>query len=144
MYRAVIIYAPDDEQMGGLARRVESSLDRDSFEVETKIAGQAAIPDLAAADLIILGSRAAAEDPIHSDFSEILRALSGITLAGRVAGVFSAAGVSTLAAFRRALQDCELALPERNFLNLSGEHGPEIERWTAELVGQLEAQSRGR
>ena len=94
--------------------------------------------------LLILGSGPAGEVPIHSDFAEILRALSGITLAGRVAGVFSTAGEPTLAAFREALQDCELELPERNFLNLSGRQEPELERWTAELTGQLESKNRGR
>ena len=146
MYRAVIMYAPADDRMHKLVRDLEECFDTDSIKVETKAAGQAAIPDLTAADLFLLGSLPEGREPVHTDFSEILRALEGITLAGRVGGLFSVDSEPTLEAFRQALRDCELLLSEKNFLNLEADQldPPVLKGWVDALVRQLEDQARGR
>lgn len=146
MYRAVIIYAPADDQMQQLVHRLEECFDRDNYKVEIKAAGQAAMPDLSAADLFLLGSLPEGEKPIHPDFSEILRALGGITLAGRVGGLFSMDSEPTLEAFRQALKDCELVLSDQSFLNLKAHQlDPTVLRgWVAALTRQLEDRARGR
>ncbi|MCK5006956.1 MAG: hypothetical protein KAR73_06170 [Spirochaetales bacterium] len=146
MYRAVIIYAPAEDQMQQLVHRLEECFDRDSYEVEVKAADQSTIPDLTAADLFLLGSLPDGGKPIHPDFSEILRALGGITLAGRVGGVFSVDSEPTVQAFRQALKDCELVLSDHSFLNLRA-HQPDptvLRGWVAALTRQLEDQARGR
>jgi len=146
MYWAVIIYAPADDQMQQLVHRLEECFDRDNYKVEIKAAGQAAMPDLSAADLFLLGSLPEGEKPIHPDFSEILRALGGITLAGRVGGLFSVDSEPTLEAFRQALKDCELVLSDQSFLNLKAHQlDPTVLRgWVAALTRQLEDRARGR
>ena len=145
MYRGVIIYAPETNQMDRLVARLRECFDRDRFKVEVKTAGQAAVPDLARADLFLLGSLPEGKDPIHPDFAEILRALSGITLAGRVGGLFTVDSEATLAAFRRALQDCELALGDQHCRNFGAARldAEPLETWVAGLVRQLESQTRG-
>jgi hypothetical protein len=146
MYRAVIIYAPTDDQMHKLVRDLEECFDRDSYKVEMKAARQAAIPDLTSADLFLLGSLPDGGRPVHPDFSDILRALGGITLAGRVGGVFSVDSNPTIEAFRQALKDCELVLSDQSFLNLKPDRlDPAVLRgWVAALARQLEDQARGR
>ena len=143
MYRGVIIYAPAGAGMEQFVRRLEECIDRERLKVETKPAVQAAIPDLAAADLFLLGSLPEGQNPIHSDFSEILRALSGVTLAGRIGGVFSMNSPPTLSAFRDALRDCELDLSDRNFYNAEEAASADLRDWIESLVGQLESQKRG-
>jgi flavodoxin len=132
--------------MQRLAHHLEGSFDRNSFKVTSKPADQAAIPDLTASDLFVLGSLPDEGDPIHSDFSEILRALGGITLAGRVAGAFSVSSEPTVNAFRQALEDCELVLSDRNFLNFDSAQpaSSELKGWAEALTGQLEKCARER
>ena len=143
MYRGVIIYAPAGAEMERLVRRLGECIDKDHFKVETKPAARAVIPDLAAADLFLLGSLPEGQNPIHTDFSEILRALAGVTLAGRIGGVFSLNSQPTLSAFRTALQDCELILTDQNFHNAADAESSDLRDWIAGLVRQLEFQKRG-
>jgi hypothetical protein len=140
MYRGVIIYAPAEAQLEQLVRRLADCFDDERFNVAACSADQAGIPDLAGADIFLLASLPAGGQPIHPDFSEILRALEGITLAGRVGGALSVGSEHTVEAFRRALEDCELDLPDRNFRNFSPEQleSAELNSWIAELSAQLE------
>ena len=144
MYRGVIICAPAEESMEQLVRRVADGFDSEQIQVEIKSADQATIPDLAGADIFLLASLAAGQQPIHPDFAEILRALKGITLAGRVAGAFSVDSEPTVRALRQALQDCELFLPDQNFRNLSAEHldPADLEGWIDALTRQLRNPAR--
>jgi len=145
MYRGVIIFAPEEPYMEQLARRIGDSLDSNSFKVEIKPAVQAEVPDLAAADFFVLGSSPQGDRPIHEDFDEILRALRGMTLAGRVGGVFAVASDRTLKAFDRALRDCELNMPEENYKNLKGadSDSAELSAWMRGLSEQMENRPGG-
>jgi flavodoxin len=146
MYRAVIIYAPAEDRMQELVRDLEECFDRDNFKVKITAAGRSTVADLTAADLFLLGSLPEGGKAIHPDFSEILRALGGITLAGRVGGLFSVDSKPTIEIFRQALKDCELVLSDQNFLNLRTDQlGPAVLRdWVAALIRQLKDQARGR
>jgi hypothetical protein len=146
MYRGVIIYAPAEHVMEQFVRRMAQAFDAGRFTVETMPADQAAIPALTAADVFLLASLPSSQQPIHPAFQEILRALRGISLAGRVAGAFSVDSEPTVTAFRRALQDCELELRTGNFRNLSAEdlYSPELSDWIDSLTRQLGEIARGR
>jgi flavodoxin len=146
MYRGVIIYAPAVEPMDQLVHRLRDCFDGERFKVKVLTADQASIPDLTAADLFLLGSLPEGRLPIHSDFTEILRALDGITLAGRIGGIFTLDSERTLTAFRHALQDCELLLSDENFRNVSAvrSESSDLSEWIAGLTRQLESHARGR
>jgi hypothetical protein len=140
MYRGVIIYAPAEAKLEQLVRRLTDCFDGERFKVATCSADQAEIPDLAGADIFVLASLPAGGQAIHPDFTEILRALQGITLAGRVGGAISVGSEPTVQAFRRALRDCELELPDGNFRSFSAEQLESTEllsSWIDELSGQL-------
>jgi hypothetical protein len=146
MYRGIIIYAPVEETMEQLVRRLADCFDGNRFKVATCMAAQAAIPDLTRADVFLLASLPSGQQPIHPDFAEILRALQGITLAGRVGGAVSVDSEATVRAFRQALQDCELALPVENFRSLSRENlqSSDLKAWINAITRQLEDPARGR
>jgi flavodoxin len=146
MYRAAIIYAPGEARMLDIVGRLEDCLQRQSFEVICKEAGQAHMPDLTAADLFLLGSLPEAKGAIHADFSEMVRAFEGITLAGRVAGCFSVDSEATLKAFGEVLKDSELSLGNNNYLNIpDAESGrADLQGWIAALVEQLKDIKGGR
>ena len=146
MYRGVIIYAPREEPMERLVRRLAGRFGAERFDMATTTADQATIADLTRSDVFLLASLPSGGQPIPPDFSEILRALGGITLAGRVGGAFSVDSEETIRSFRRALQDCELDLRDENFRNLSrGDlESPDLDGWVEALTRQLEAQSSAR
>ena len=141
MFRAAVIYAPSS--LEDVAERISTSLDRKRFRVSVKPAGQASIPDLAAADLVLLGSSAQGRAALPAEFAEIARALSGIDLSGRVAGVFAAGSDAPLAAWKKALKDSGLRL-EENLLRCDGADSKTLGGWVAGLTRQVEEQARGR
>jgi hypothetical protein len=133
--RAAVIHAAADPRIQQLVGDLKGELAGMGCKVVVKQAAEAHTPDLAAADLVLLGSAPTAAAPIHPDFSELLRALHGITLAGRVVGVFSLGADSTLAGFRSALRDCEVPLPDSCFLRVGGSAGAgDLAAWVRPLV----------
>jgi hypothetical protein len=142
MFRAAVIYAPAALQAA--AERISASLDRKRFEVSVKKAGEATIPDLAAADLVVLGSSAQGRTALPGEFAEILRALAGINLAGRVAGVFAAGSDAPLAAWKKALKDSGILLPPENLLRSDGADSRALSAWVGDLARQVEELARGR
>jgi hypothetical protein len=133
--RAAVIHAAADPGMRQLVGDLEGALVGMGCKVVAKQASQAHTPDLAAADLVLLGSAPGGAAPIHPDFSELLRALRGMTLAGRVVGVFSLAADSPLQGFRLALQDCEVPLPDSCFFRGGGSaKAGELAAWLRPLV----------
>jgi flavodoxin len=141
MLRAAVIYAPAALQAA--AERVSASLDRKRFQVNVKPAGEAAAPDLAAADLVLLGSSAQGRAGLPREFAEILRALEGINLAGRVAGVFAEGGDAPLAAWKKALRDSGIRL-EESLLRSDEADSRTLSAWVGGLARQVEEQARGR
>jgi flavodoxin len=145
MFRAAVIYAPASQPMQSLAERVAAALDRRRFVVTLKPAAQAAITDLSASDLLLLGAAPEGKATVHPDFAELLRALAGINLAGRVAGLFTPAGEASLQALKRALKDTDIQLEPENLLPADESHGSkELARWLGRLAGQLESAAHGR
>jgi hypothetical protein len=146
MYRGVIIYAPAGQTMERLVRRLAGCFGAERFDMATTTADQAAIPDLTRSDIFLLASLSSEGQPIHSDFSEILRALRGITLAGRVGAAFSVDSGDAIRLFRDALKDCELDLRDENFLNVSrGDlETVDLGGWVETLTRQLEDQPHDR
>jgi flavodoxin len=138
MFRAAVIYAPAALQAA--AERIADSLDRQRFRVLVKPADQASIPDLAAADLVLLGSSAQGRAALPAEFAEIVRALSGIDLGGRVAGVFAAGSDAPLAAWKKALKDSGIRL-EENLLRSDGADSKTLSGWVAGLTRQVEEQA---
>jgi hypothetical protein len=144
MFRVAVIYAPNDEAMRSLAERIAGSLDRKRFTAKVKPAAKAAVSDLAAADLVLLGAAARGRGSLHPDFTELARSLTGISLAGRVAGLFATEGEGPLAALKRALRDTDIRLDPDNSLRADLAAAGELASWLAGLGTQLDQTRRAR
>ena len=146
MYHAALIYAPTTSEMDALVEEILRRLPGDRITTVRKPAREAAIPDLAAADLLLLGSTAGETGAIHDEFAEILRALEGISLAGRALGVFSLRSESTISAFAEALEDCEAPLPPPHCLLVRAPEraGDALGPWLDNLMKHLESRTNER
>ncbi len=141
MRRATIIYAPADSAVAALAAEMEHAFDPNQFRVRMKEAAQAAVPDLAAADVILLGSQPDGRAAVHRGFNEIIRSLRGINLAGRVAGLFAVGSRKTLEVLRRALKDSDVLIAAEEFVLEPGagdRHGEKAGAWVRSIVELLE------
>jgi hypothetical protein len=145
MFRAAVIYAPAGQPMQSLAERVAAALDRRRFAVTLKPASQATIPDLSASDLLLLGAAPEGKAAVHPEFADLLRALAGINLAGRVAGLFTPAGEATLQALKKALKDTDVLLAPESLLSADEARGAKgLAHWLGSLARQLESAAHGR
>lgn len=141
--RAVLVHAADDPGMGEVVAGVRRILEGMGCAVSTKQAALARVPDLAAADLVILGAAGGSPAgggpaPVPDEFSELLRSLQGVTLAGRAVAAFSLGGGGALNGFRAALRDCEVPLLDSCFLEGARSAGEDaLEAWLRPLVQGL-------
>ncbi len=147
MYHCTVIYAPAQGEISKIVDTVKESLDKRKYSISVKEAAHASIPDIAAADLILLGSgpQGEGQGSIHSDFSEIIRALKGVNLAGRVAGIFATESEKTLADFKNALKDSDVTLNKENLFFVEGNKIDKklIKKWLNRLSAQVEEKVDG-
>ena len=138
MFNVAIIYAPKKSELQELAEIIKDSFNSKSFKVIVKSASQAGISDIAAAEILILAANSSGSSPIHSDFSEILRALNGVNLAGRLAAFCAVSTSDTLKAFKEVLNDSEAVIGPELLLPAKGEKARkgEIKNWIKELSGK--------
>ncbi|MBN2353986.1 MAG: flavodoxin family protein [Spirochaetales bacterium] len=110
MFKVVILYAPQDASVRKFADCVQKAFDRKQFKATTTGAGKAHVPDIAAVDAVIFGSRAENGINVHADFTELMRAFSGVNFAGRCAAFFADKGSGIAGEFARALADSEISV----------------------------------
>jgi hypothetical protein len=143
MYQALIIYAPDQTGVEKLAVEIQAHCEKKKVRVQTKAAKEARIPDLAAADLVFIGSDSQGGRPVHPDFAELNRSLSGVNLTPRVAGVFTAKDEPSLKAVRKILADSEIDLSVEFPLPAASVNSSVLSRWLDALLVRLEEKRRG-
>ncbi len=143
MYQAVIIYASGQTGVEKLAAEIQAQCGKKKVSVRAKAAKEARIPDLAAADLVFIGSDSQGGRPVHPDFAELNRSLSGVNLAPRVAGVFTAKDEPSLKAVRKILADSEIDLSVEFPLPAASADSSALSRWLDALLGRLEEKRRG-
>jgi flavodoxin len=108
MFNVAIIYAPEDADIHEYAQQIHNEFKKSDMMATLKKAGKASIPDIAAADIVVFGSKEQEKDPIHSDFSQLIRSFSGVNLAGRAAAFFIMENSSTLSEFKKVLNDSDI------------------------------------
>ena len=141
MRRAAIIYAPGDGAIAALAAELARAFDPGEYEVRLKQAGEAHLPDLAAAEVILLGSQPEGRSAVHPEFAEIVRALRGINLAGRAAGLFAVGSRKTAEALRKALKDTDVEMAAEDLVQEPGDvhrQGEKARQWARAVAVLLE------
>ena len=63
MFNVAIIYAPQKSELKELAGIIKNSFNSKSFKVIIKSASQAGIPDIAAAEILILAGNSSGSSP---------------------------------------------------------------------------------
>jgi flavodoxin len=121
MFRVIILYAPDEETITTIAAVIETAFHNERCVTAVKAAKDALIPDIAGSDIVILGSKAEGKKPIHPDYKEIVRALRGINLAGRIAGIFTFEHDGTVDSFKQVLNDSDITIYEKSLFIESGQ-----------------------
>jgi flavodoxin len=147
VHHACIIHAPGDGAVAALAAELERALKNGQYVVKVKPAAVAVIPDLAAADVVLLGAGPEGRSAVHADFSELIRSLKGVSLAGRLAGVFSTGSSKACEALRRALKDSEITLCNDDLVLDSGtseRNGDKVDAWIRSVMRSLEEHLRSR
>jgi flavodoxin len=135
MKRVVIIYAPDDEIVQQSAVAIKSTFVNEHYSVTIKHARDAHMPDFAGVEIVILGSNKEDKRSIHTDFTEIIRALKGINLAGRIAGIFSFDTDETEKDFIKALYDSGISIFEKGLLIKDGKIDTKvIKDWVKQII----------
>jgi flavodoxin len=138
MIKVVILYAPQDAAVKKFADSVQKAFDKKSFKVTVTGAGKAHIPNIAAAEAVILGSRTENGADMHEDFSELLRAFSGVNFAGRCAAFFAEKGSGTATVFAEALADSEISLfPEPLTFQEKIIDSQKIKRWVSQFSSYI-------
>ena len=144
MRNALIVWAPDNAGIRRAAEVVRAAFDEAGLKVRARSAAEASIVDVAAAELVVF---AAAKEPsaeVHPDYGELLRALRGVTLAGRTAALFSVGTESATARLREALKDAEIhqVAEDPVFREPSGSNASEIAEWARGLAARVEDNHR--
>jgi flavodoxin len=143
MIRVIILYAPDEKNTSDAVNNIKDAFKNKKCRIEAKAAKNSSIPDIAASEIVIFGSKDAGKKTIHSDFSEIARALKGINLAGRIAGIFSFGRENMLPVFKKILEDSDITVYEKNLIIEDGKNNPAIiSEWVNNIIKTYEGRKR--
>ena len=143
MYRVAVLFAP--ASLAALAEAVAGGFAKRKFEVRSTAMSAADVSYLNAADVVVLvaGDDGAADGPRapHGDFDETRRALNGMNLAGRVAGIVAVGedevSAAVAAALRAGLDASEAiaATPDSHLER--GDQLAEARRWAKSLAAEF-------
>ena len=116
------------------AELLRKAFDRKAFTATAQSASSSHLSDVAAARAVILGSATEEDTPVHADFTELVRAFSGVNLAGRCAAFFAEKASETAGAFAAALSDSDISMfGEPLVLDEKGFDGPQLKRWAGQF-----------
>ena len=87
MHDLSILYTPVTEKIKKNIEVLKSIFTEQGHNVHVKSGNKVAVPDILRSDIIIFATDN--EQKLKEDFAEILRALPGINLAGRICGFVS-------------------------------------------------------
>jgi len=134
MERAIILYAPDEDKLKNASERIQRTLVNEKYEVEVKAAKNSSIVDITASDIVIVGFNDA-KSRVHPDFKAIDKALTGINLAGRVAGFFTFDTADAMVHFRKSFHDSDIIIFETPLILGPGDDGAKgILNWVHKLL----------
>jgi hypothetical protein len=134
MNRVIILYAPDAPELKSHAEKIKKAFSSENLEPALKSAKECSIQDIIASDIVILGLKEAKKG-IHKDLVEIDRALSGINLAGRFAGLFAADTESSMKQFVKSFETSGIGIVQE-VLCVDTSAAKQINEWVAAIVSK--------
>jgi flavodoxin len=135
MIKILILYAPQDSGMKKFVDALQKAFPGKEFMVSVKSSSKAQIPDIAAADAAIFGSKGNSAISIHTDYKELLRAFGGVNLSGRSVGFFIEKDTSTFEDFSNALKESDIAIFEEPLIYQErGLDFKQLKRWISQFI----------
>ena len=87
--KVIIVFSPESGDISALAETIARKCEEASCAVVVKPAGQVTVPELNAADILVFGAEEEGASLLEGGFQEIIRAFTGINLAGKTGALFS-------------------------------------------------------
>ena len=136
MYNVLILWAPDTAENRKLVDAVARALEQAKVALLVKVAAEATIADVNAADIIVFGVQKAGGLDVPPEFSEFLRIFKGVALAGRTAGFFSMGAEKATTRLRKVLKDTEISQSDEDPLFADQKPGTpaSVLEWSRRLI----------
>ena len=146
MHSVFITFAPDTPENRKTVEQVRLAFDPAACVVSAKPTAGSLMPDLAGADCLVFGLQKTQGADAPAEYTELLRSLKGVNLAGRVAGIFSFGGEKASARLRKVLRDTSATVSEEEpvFADQKPTLQAEIEVWARKLSTSLQDLRRAR
>jgi len=144
MYTVGVIYESREEGDLQIINFVRAVLrEKKDVALRERRGGDASIVDINASDVVIFASDGNGELGINSSFAEIVRALKGVNLAGRMLGIISFDGEETVSALKEAFHDSCITCYEP--LVCEGEISEAtVKKWVEKLLEKYKESINGR
>lgn len=143
MYCLRILYTPQEEKNEQWIKSLESAFrEYQDLDVSSKSCEHASMNDFQAADIIIIGQLQ--ENGLVNDFcdnfKEIIRALKGVNLAGRVAGFLCYKKNSSPLLFEEALKDTDIRYFQEKLVLKEGKNDKStLTHWATKLYSDFKS-----
>ena len=139
MFRVVVLFGPPT--LRALADEVAASFPKRRYTAATTAMGEADVSYLNAADVVVLVAAAELNGSPAADFGETSRALTGMNLAGRMAGLVtvgsSQSAGEAAATLRRGLDAGEGISPATDCLLQSPDQTADARRWAKSVATEF-------
>ena len=146
MHRVLMLYAPRDGSARDSMEKVSACFESERFVTHVRSAHGSSVADICASDILIIGVRTEDGIAVPPDFVDISRALAGINLAGRMAGIVSIGSQRGVAGFETMLRDSEIGIVSRSLVydDPSGQEEPDVCEWVQQVIAEFEEFMRPR
>jgi flavodoxin len=128
--KILIVYDSNPKELQDAAKQVKGVLDPETFSVKVRIASEAKISEILAADAYFFGTGTGGSP----DYAEIERLLKGISLVGRPCGFFTLGKPNGATYLRRICADAELLQNKVSFAFKDGMDPEAVREWAIATV----------
>jgi hypothetical protein len=139
MYRVAVLFAPAN--LRAVADAVAESFPKRKYAATATAMSEADVSYINAADVVVLVAAAEANGSPGKAFAETQRALHGMNLAGRMAGLVAVGAERTArsaaAALRQGLDDSEATPPSSDCLLETADQTAAARRWAKSVAGEF-------
>jgi flavodoxin len=134
MYQLSVLYTPETEENKKLINNLVELFVKKDFKARVKKANDSSIVDILSSNIFIFGLNQESAANLPPEFKEIIRALSGVNLAGRVSAFISFGEEELSSLFKKALKDTNTFIYEDELIFFNGKiEKKRLKNWASAL-----------